>query len=96
MLHPFQKGLLLKQLNHKINNGSISIKVQEKRSQFANRQLAIAKLISLLREKLKGDPKIRKATKPTKASQRKRVELKKKRGQLKKIDNLNLQNTYHS
>ena len=82
-LNPLQKDLLLTKLNTKINNGSISIKVKEHRSQFKNRQLAIHKLISLLKAIITSKEKVRKITKPTKSSKRKRVESKKKRGELK-------------
>ena len=83
-LNSFQKNLLLKKLNNKIINGCISIKVQEKRTQFKNRQLAIKKLISLMKEIITSKEKVRKVTRPTKSSQRRRVEAKKKRGEIKR------------
>ena len=83
-LNSFQKNLLLKKLNNKIINGCISIKVQEKRTQFKNRQLAIKKLISLMKEIITSKEKVRKVTRPTKSSQRRRVESKKKRGEIKR------------
>ena len=42
-MNQYQKAILLEKLDNKINNGFISIKVQEKRTQFQNRQLAIHK-----------------------------------------------------
>lgn len=84
VLNSYQKVILLEKLNHKIRNGSISIQVQEKRTQFENRQLAIHKLIALLNEELASKPKTRKMTKPTKSSQKRRVESKKKRSELKR------------
>ena len=78
---------LLKKLNTKIKNGCISIKVQEKRTQFQNRQLALHKLRSLLKEIIMSKEKIRKVTKPTQSSQRKRIEEKKKRGEIKRNRN---------
>ncbi len=83
-LNSFQKNLLLRQCKNKIINGSISIKVQEKRTQLQNRQLAIQKLISLLEDILLSEEKVRKVTTPTKASQRRRIESKKKRGEIKR------------
>ena len=83
-LNTFQKVLLLEKLNKRIYNDSISIKVQEKRTQLENRKLAIHKLITLLQDKLMSTNKARKVTKPSKASQNKRVESKKKRGELKR------------
>ena len=83
-LNDFQKNLLLNKLNNKMINGCISIKVQEKRTQLKNRQLAIEKLNSLLKEIIMSKEKQRRVTAPTKSSQRKRVESKKKRGELKR------------
>ena len=83
VLNTFQKLILLDKLHNKISNGCISITVQEKRTQLENRQLATHKLITLLKDKLISESKPRKATKPTKPSQMRRVESKKKRGELK-------------
>ena len=54
--------------------------VQEKRNQLLNRQLALMKLSSFIKDALSKRSKSRKSTKPTKASQEKRIEFKKKRG----------------
>ena len=83
-LKEFHKKLLVKKLNNRIVNGCISIKVQEKRTQLKNRQLATQKLISLLKEIILSEEKVRKVTTPTKSSQNRRVESKKKRGELKR------------
>ena len=82
-LSPYQKSLLLKKFNNKIFNGCISIKVQEKRSQLKNRQIAIHRLSIVIKDILLSEKKVRKVTTPTKSSQRRRVESKKKRGKLK-------------
>ena len=74
VLSPFQKYILLRQLNKQINHGSISIIVKEKRTQYENRQLAMLKLTSLLRDNLKLKTKARKKTIPSKNSQIKRLE----------------------
>ena len=68
----------------KLTNGSICITVQDKRTQYQNRQLALSRLISTLRELLKPPPKKRRETIPTRSSHKKRVESKKKRGEIKK------------
>tara|TARA_B100000965_G_scaffold405893_1_gene441759 strand:- start:3504 stop:3929 length:426 start_codon:yes stop_codon:yes gene_type:complete len=88
-LNSFQKNLLFEKLNNKIINGCISIKVQEKRTQLQNRQLAIQKLISLIKSIIMSNNKVRKKTIPTKSSQKRRVDTKKKRGAIKR----NRQNT---
>ena len=83
-LNSFQKNLLLNKLKHKIINDSVTIKVEEKRSQLKNRLLAIEKLRFLIKDAIFSEEKIRRSTTPTKSSKRRRVESKKKRGELKK------------
>ncbi len=63
---------------------SLCLAVQEHRKQLLNRQLALVKFSSIIKDGLNKPFKFRKSTKPTKASQKKRVEFKKKRGELKK------------
>ena len=83
-LTPFQKYRISIQDEIKLINGCICIVVQDKRTQYQNRQLALSRLASILRELLKPPPKKRRKTIPTRSSQRKRVESKKKRGELKR------------
>ena len=83
-LTPYQKHRIISQDKTKLINGCICIAVQEKRTQYQNRQLALQRLISTLQDLLKQLPKKRRETIPTLSSQRKRVEAKKKRGQLKR------------
>ena len=83
-LTPHQKHRISIQAEIKLINGCICIAVQDKRTQYQNRQLALSRLASILRELLKPPSKKRRETKPTRSSQRKRVESKKKRGELKK------------
>ena len=84
VLTPFQKLRINAQLKKKIVQGCICIAVQEKRTQYQNRQLALTKLASILKNSLKPPAKARIGTRPTKASQKRRVESKKKRGEVKK------------
>ena len=83
-LTPYQKHRISIQDKVELINGSICIAVQDKRTQYQNRQLALSRLAATLRELLKPPPKRRRKTIPTRSSQRKRVESKKKRGELKK------------
>tara|TARA_Y100001968_G_scaffold76865_1_gene68272 strand:- start:3522 stop:3944 length:423 start_codon:yes stop_codon:yes gene_type:complete len=83
-LTPYQKHRISSQGEIKLTNGSICIAVQEKRTQFQNRQLALSRLSSTLRKLLEPPPKKRKETMPTRSSQRKRIESKKKRGEIKR------------
>ena len=83
-LTPYQKHRISIQDKMKLINGCICITVQEKRTQYQNRQLALSRLASTLRKLLKPPPKKRRETIPTRSSQRKRIESKKKRGELKR------------
>lgn len=65
-------------------DGIIVIKAQNSRSQEANREQALHKLQALLRS-VSVTPLERRATKPTRGSQRRRVEAKVRRGQDKAL-----------
>lgn len=62
--------------------GAIVIRAEETRSQARNREMAEARLVEMIREALVA-PKRRIATKPTFASQRRRVVAKVQRGEVK-------------
>ena len=83
-LTQYHKHRILLQNKVKIYNDCICIAVQDKRTQYQNRQLALSRLSSVLRELLKPSPKERRQTIPTRSSQKRRVDSKKKRGELKK------------
>ena len=83
-LTPYQKHRISHQDKVKLINGSICIAVQDKRTQHQNRQLALSRLAATLRELLKPPPKKRKKTIPTRSSEKKRLESKKRRGDLKR------------
>ncbi len=80
----FMKQILLKKLDNRCIKGCLNIIAAEERSQYQNRQLALARLKEILREGLALPPKPRKATKPTRSSQKRRVNAKKYRGALKR------------
>ena len=84
VLNDYQKEILKRNLNNKLVNNTLRLAVQEHRNQLLNRQLALMKASSILKNALNKPFKLRKSTQPTKASQKKRVEFKKKRGELKK------------
>jgi ribosome-associated protein len=82
-LPAFYKAQLLKLKDHRISReGVITIKAQQHRSQEQNREDALARLRALI-QSIAIPRKKRKATKPTKGSQRRRLESKTKRGRLK-------------
>ena len=84
VLNDYQKAILKFNLKNKLVKSNLCLVVQEHRSQLINRQLALMKLGSIIKDGLNKPFKFRKSTKPTKLSQKKRVEFKKKRGELKK------------
>ena len=65
-----------------IDDGSILFKSVSERSQEGNRRAALERLASLIRAALV-EPKIRKKTRPTKSSQQRRIDTKKRRGATK-------------
>ena len=65
------------------DDGSILIAARSERSQDQNRREALARLEALVREALV-TPKIRKKTKPTRASKERRIESKKRRSSTKR------------
>jgi len=93
VLNDNQKAILKFNLKNKLVNNSLCLAVQEHRNQLLNRQLALIKFSSIIRDALNKPSKLRKSTKPTKASQQKRVKFKKKRGELKK--SRQKEKTYH-
>lgn len=65
--------------------GPIAVTAAEHRSQLRNRGAARERLIAILREAVAPPPPPRRPTKPSKGSQRRRVEAKKQRGQTKQL-----------
>lgn len=64
--------------------GAVVIFVQETRSQARNREIAVERLVELVRKACEV-PKRRRATKPTYGSVKRRLEGKKQRGEVKKL-----------
>lgn len=65
-------------------DGVLVLTAQSERSQKRNREEALARLVALVREAAR-PPIPRKATKPTRASKRRRLDNKKKHGALKSL-----------
>jgi ribosome-associated protein len=84
-LPAFYKAQLLKLKDHRISReGVITIKAQQHRRQEQNREDALTRLRALI-QSIAIPRKKRRATKPTKGSQRRRLESKTKRGRLKAL-----------
>jgi ribosome-associated protein len=84
-LPPAYKAELLKLHDHRISaDGILTIKAQQFRSQETNREDALNRLRVLI-QSVAVPRKKRKATRPTKSSQHRRLESKKRQGQLKAL-----------
>ena len=84
-LPPFYKEELLKVKDNRISDeGVITIKAQQFRTQEQNREDALDRL-GVLIQSVAIPRKKRKATKPTKSSQNRRIESKKRQGRLKAL-----------
>lgn len=84
-LPPSYKEELLSLKDHRISeDGVVTIKAQQFRTQERNREDALERLRALL-QSVAVPRKARKATKPTKRSQNRRLESKKRHGRLKTL-----------
>jgi ribosome-associated protein len=82
-LPPGARERLLALRDHRISaDGVVVIKAQQFRSQEQNKEAALERLAELVRRALVV-PKVRRATKPTRASKQRRLEDKKKHSRLK-------------
>jgi ribosome-associated protein len=78
-----QKNTLREKLVNKINaDGFLLVKSQVHRTQLANKQQVVKKM-NLLVSKALEKPRVRKATKPSKAAKEKRIDSKKQAGAIK-------------
>lgn len=79
------KGRLIRLAGRRVNaDGVLLLEARRFRTQDANRADAIRRFIELIR-KAAEKPKVRRKTRPTKASQEDRLKGKKKRGEVKKL-----------
>jgi ribosome-associated protein len=84
-LPPFYKQELLQLRDSRVSqDGIITIKAQQHRTQERNREDALERLCLLIKS-VAIPRKTRRATKPTKGSQTRRIESKKKQGRLKAL-----------
>jgi len=83
LLSEEQKLLVKEKLVNKINSeGYLLVKSQTERSQLGNKEEVLKKINTLI-SKAVIKPRKRKPTKPSKASKEKRIESKKKKGEIK-------------
>jgi ribosome-associated protein len=75
---------LAERLGTRLVDGVLTIAASEHRKQLRNRRAARARMAAVLRAALAPPVRARRRTKPTRGSQERRIEAKKRRGQLKK------------
>lgn len=78
-----QRSRLADSLSQRLVDGDLIIAASEQRSQRQNRVAARERLVAILRKALAPPPPSRRPTKPTRGSQRRRLEAKKQRGSTK-------------
>jgi ribosome-associated protein len=66
-------------------DGMLTVVASEHRSQLRNREAARERLVEMLRMALAPDPPARRPTRPTKGSQRRRLDQKTRRGAVKRL-----------
>jgi ribosome-associated protein len=75
---------LLARAAERLGTTTVTVVASEHRSQLQNRQAAAARLAALLREAVAPPPAPRRATKPTRGSKERRLEVKRQRSDLKR------------
>ena len=79
-----QRLMLVTRLERRLIAGVITVTASEQRSQLRNREIAMAKLSDLVAEGLAPEAARRRATKPTRASNRRRLAAKDQRAATKR------------
>lgn len=67
-----------------LGRGPVSVTIAESRSQFRNRQIARRRLAEILADALRPPPPPRRATKPSRGARARRLEAKRRRGEVKR------------
>lgn len=83
-LPPAYKERALRRLAGRLVNGVITVRAEEYRSQLRNREAAKARLSALLAEATAPPPKPRRPTKPSRRARQRRLDDKRRRGDLKR------------
>lgn len=83
VLSDAQRLMLVTRLGSRLIDGVITVTASERRSQLRNREIALAKLADLVAKGLAPEAARRRATKPTRASNRRRLEAKQQRAATK-------------
>jgi ribosome-associated protein len=75
----------VRRLGDRLVHGVLTVTASEHRSQWRNRLVAEQRLAAVLREATRPPSRPRRATRPTKGSQRRRLDAKRRRGEIKRL-----------
>ena len=84
-LSPTYRPRALERLSGRLVDGVLTIAASEQRSQLRNREAAMERLREILREATAPPPKPRRPTRPSSAATQRRIDEKKRRGQIKRL-----------
>ncbi|MCU1519030.1 MAG: aminoacyl-tRNA hydrolase [Pseudarthrobacter sp.] len=84
VLSDAQRQMLITRLGPRLVSGVLTVAASERRSQLRNREIALAKLAGLVAAGLAPEAASRKATKPTRGSNRRRLAAKEQRAATKR------------
>lgn len=80
-----RRSRAVRRLAGQLVDGVLTITVSERRSQLQNRTVALERLAATIASAIAPPPPSRRATRPTRGSQQRRVTAKKQRGQTKRM-----------
>jgi ribosome-associated protein len=80
-----QRARVLARLGTRLTHGVLQISASEQRSQLQNREAAERRLVAIVAAALAPPPRSRRATRPTRGSQERRIAGKKQRSAIKKL-----------
>lgn len=84
VLDDVERARAVRRLSHRLSDGVLTVSASEHRSQHRNRETALRRLDVLVTEAVRPNKK-RRPTKPTKSSQRRRLESKRHRSETKRL-----------
>lgn len=84
-LGPALRARALARLGARLSDGVLSVTSSEHRSQLRNREEAERRMVAILSEAIAAPPRPRRATRPTRGSVNRRIEVKKRRSEVKRL-----------
>jgi ribosome-associated protein len=80
-----QRALLVHRLGARLIDGTLQVSASTQRSQLQNREAAERRLVEIVAAALAPPPRSRRATRPTRGSQERRIAGKKRRSDIKRL-----------